>query len=228
MNLIWVMPAEGGRDVPHSSPHTIAVFAGGAPVRPALAIELGDVDYVIAADGGLHAAEQLGLQVNVLVGDLDSVDEAAIATATFEVDRHPRAKDQTDIVLALDRAAALGARRLIVVSGGGGRLDHQLGNLLVLASPDYAAIDVDAFVGSARVTVVRDERELSGGPGELVSLFAVGGPARGVTTVGLRYPLHDDLLEPTSSWGVSNEFVGDLASVRLSGGTLLAVQPGEP
>lgn len=211
----------------HFSPRTIAVIAGGAPVDPLLAPKPHDVDYVIAADGGLYAAQALGLQVDLLVGDLDSVDETAIADAPFEIDRHPRAKDQTDVVLALDRAAALEPRRLIVVSGGGGRLDHELGNLLVLASPAYATIEVEAVIGTARVAVIHTECQLAGTAGELISLFAVGGPARGVTTTGLRYPLRDDVLEPTSSWGVSNEFVGGPAAVRLSGGTLLAIQPGE-
>ena len=225
-NLTWVMPAEGGNDVP-SSPDTVVVVAGGAPVDPALRAHLDDVDYVIAADSGLHAAERLGLPTDVLVGDLDSVDESALGDAAFEIDRHPRAKDRTDIVLALDRARDLRPSRVIVISGGGGRLDHGLANLLVLASDDYAGMQVDAFVGDARVAVIRDRRDLAGPAGGLVSLFAVNGPAHGVTTTGLRYPLHGEVLAPLSSRGVSNEFVGGPAAVSLTSGVLLSIQPGE-
>jgi thiamine pyrophosphokinase len=213
--------------VPRPSPDTVAVFAGGGQVDPALRAELGDVDYVIAADSGLYAARRLGLQPDVLVGDLDSVDPVVLEDPAFEVDRHPRAKDRTDIVLALDRACELGPRRVIVVSGGGGRLDHEFANLLVLAAPAYAALQVDALVGTARLAVIRDRRELSGPSGRLISLFAVGGPARGVTTTGLRFPLRDEVLEQLSSRGVSNEFVGGPAQVSLRSGTLLSIQPGE-
>ena len=213
--------------MPPAAPDTVAVFAGGAPVAASVRAELGNVDYVIAADSGPHAAEDLGMSVDVLVGDLDSVDPAAVVSATFEVDRHPQAKDHTDIVLALDRARDLRPRRLIVVSGGGGRLDHAFANLLVLASPQYAAMQVDAFVGDARLAVIRDRRDLEGPPGRLISLFAVDGPARGVTTSGLRYPLRDEVLEPLSSRGVSNEFVGGPAQISLTVGTLLSIQPGE-
>jgi thiamine pyrophosphokinase len=221
--------ASGGRGtgVPPTRPDTVVVFAGGAPVDDSVRAELGHVDYVIAADSGLYAALRLGLRTDLLVGDLDSVDPAAVVTAQFDVERHPQAKDRTDIVLALDRARDLRPRRLIVVSGGGGRLDHAFANLLVLASPAYAAMQVDAFIGSARLAVVRDRRELSGPTGRLISLFAVGGPARGVTTAGLRYPLTDDVLEPLSSRGVSNEFLGGPAQVSLTSGTLLSIQPGE-
>jgi thiamine pyrophosphokinase len=205
----------------------VAVFAGGAPVDPSLRMRLDDVDYVIAADSGLYAAQRLGLEVDLLVGDLDSVDDSSIADAPFEIDRHPRAKDHTDIVLALDRARDLRPRRVVVVSGGGGRLDHAFGNLLVLASADYAAMQMDAFVGDARIAVIRDRRDLRGPERGLISLFAVDGPARGVTTSGLRYPLRDDVLEPLSSRGISNEFVGGTAAVTLRSGTLLSIQPGE-
>lgn len=213
--------------MPPPSPDTVAVLVGGAPVDPLLRAHLDDVDYVIAADSGLYAAEHLGLRTDLLVGDLDSVDAAAIVDAPFDIDRHPQAKDRTDIVLALDRARELGPRRLIVISGGGGRLDHAFGNLLVLASPDYAGMQVDAFIGHARLAVIRGRRDLSGPRGRLLSLFAIDGPARGVTTSGLRYPLGDAVLEPLSSRGVSNEFLGGPAVVSLTSGTLLSIQPGE-
>jgi thiamine pyrophosphokinase len=52
------------------------------------------------------------------------------------------------------------------------------------------------------------------------------GPAHGVSTTGLRYPLDDEDLEAASSRGVSNEWVAGVATVRLRTGVLLAVAPG--
>jgi thiamine pyrophosphokinase len=73
--------------------------------------------------------------------------------------------------------------------------------------------------------VVRREARLSGAPGAVCSLLAAGGPARGVRTTGLRYPLdHEDLL-PGSTRGLSNELAEPAATVSLEQGTLLAVQP---
>jgi thiamine pyrophosphokinase len=64
-------------------------------------------------------------------------------------------------------------------------------------------------------------------PGELVSLVAAGGVARGVSTDGLLYPLRGEDLEPGSSRGVSNEFTRTTATVSVAGGVILAIQPGE-
>lgn len=205
---------------------TVAVVAGGQALSPGLAARVGDVDYVIAADSGLHAAEGLGLTADLVVGDLDSVDPASLDRPGLEVERHPAAKDHTDIVLALDRACDLGAGRVVVVSGGGGRLDHALANLLVLASPRYEHMQVRALIGDAEIVVVRDHHRMQAPAGTVVSLFAVGGPALGVTTHGLRYPLDDEVLDALSSRGVSNEFVGGHAAVHVTQGVLLVIRPG--
>jgi thiamine pyrophosphokinase len=204
----------------------VAVVVGGEPVEPGLAHVLPSFDLVIAADSGLHAARSLGLTTDLLIGDLDSVDEALLDGADFAIERHPRAKDQTDIALALDRACDHGAHRVVVVSGGGGRLDHALANVLVLASPRYAAMAVEAHIGAARLAVVRGRHEMTDDTGATVSLFAVGGPAHGVSTEGLRYVLRDATLEPLSSLGVSNEFEGGPAAVSVREGVLLAIRPG--
>lgn len=213
------------------APVTVVVLAGGEPVAPALAAHVPPAVTVIAADSGLAAARRLGLEVDLLVGDLDSVDAddlAAAVAAGVAVERHPTAKDATDLELALDAAVARGADEVVVLGGAGGRLDHLLGGLLLLADERYRHLAVVAHVGPATVTVVRGHARLRGAPGELVSLLPVHGPARSVTTVGLRYPLVDEDLVPGATRGVSNELLTADAEVRLRAGVLLAVQPGQP
>jgi thiamine pyrophosphokinase len=205
---------------------TVVVFAGGDPVEGDLRVPQGA--RVVAADSGLHHAQDLGIPVDLVVGDLDSVhperlDRAVAGGATVE--RHPAEKDATDLELALHVAFGLGATDVVVVGVGGGRLDHFLANVLLLASDDFSALRLSAHVGRALVTVVRRETELHGAPGDLLTLLPVGGAARGVRTKGLRYALtHEDLPDGTSR-GVSNEFLEPVATVDLDRGVLLAVQP---
>lgn len=211
-----------------STTHAI-VLTGGDPVSATLAGRLPRAARVIAADSGLAAAAGLGLTVDLVVGDLDSVDAATLEAAVdagTEVERHPPAKDRTDIAIALDAAVRHGARRVTVVGGHGGRLDHHLANTLLLASDRYAELDVDAFMGSAHLHVVRDRVTLAGVPGELVSLLPLHGPVRGITTTGLLYPLEGEDLLPGSTRGVSNELTGTAATVSVDAGPLLTVQPG--
>ena len=113
--------------------------------------------------------------------------------------------------------------RVAVVTGGGRGLGRAYA--LLLASPAFADVDVQALVGGARVTVVRHATRLAGARGELCSLLAVGGPARGVRTTGLLYPLDGEDLVPGSTRGLSNELVEPVATVSIEHGTVLAVLP---
>ena len=207
----------------------VVVFTGGDPVDASLRARLPEGAFVIAADSGAEHAAALGCAVDLAVGDFDSVDPAtleALAARGARIERHPEAKDATDLELGLAAAAAEGATRIIVVGGHGGRLDHFLANALVLTSATFAGMQVEALVGPARLVVVTTYAELYGEPGDLVSLLPVGGPALGVRTTGLLYPLRGERLLPGTTRGVSNELAATLASVEVEAGTVLAVQPG--
>ena len=82
---------------------TILIFAGGDPLRPELAQELPIADMVVAADSGYEAAIDLGFRVDVLVGDLDSIQTSPLPGHVI-VERHSADKDQTDLDLALELA----------------------------------------------------------------------------------------------------------------------------
>ncbi len=210
-------------------PETVVVFAGGPAPDPRVAALVPRDARLVGADSGAEHALALGLRVELVVGDLDSIDAAALAElegAGARVERHPVDKDASDLELALGAALSLGPRRVLVVGGAGGRLDQLLGELLLLGGAAYAAVELDALLGAATVHVVRSERSFDGAVGELVTLLALHGPAYGVETEGLAYPLRGETLEPGSSRGLSNRFAAARATVRLEGGVVLAVRPG--
>jgi thiamine pyrophosphokinase len=158
----------------------------------------------------------------------------AARRAGVHIERHPTDKDATDLELGLARAVELGATRVVVVGMAGGRLDHLLANVAVLGSPSWPAVTIEARLGDARVHVVRGrsgapgppgELTLLGRPGQVVTLLALHGPASGVCTSGLRYPLADATLPPGSTRGVSNEFVASSAVVEVASGVLLVIVP---
>jgi thiamine pyrophosphokinase len=224
--------SDGDQDPPPSRPGpTVIVFTGGDPMRREVAPLLPDDAFVIAADSGLHTALAMKRSVDVVIGDFDSVTAEALAAATTAgatVERHPVAKDQTDLELALERALERTPARIVVVGGHGGRLDHFLANALLLASPRYAAVAMQAYMGDGLVHVVRDVVDLRGHQADPLTLLPVHGPAHDVVTDGLRFPLRGESLHPGSTRGVSNEFVSTHASVRVGDGVLLAVAPRLP
>jgi thiamine pyrophosphokinase len=213
------------------SSRTVVVVTGGDALAPGQLPPLPDGALVVAADSGVDRAHALGLTVDVAVGDFDSVSGAGLARAEAggaAVDRHPEAKDATDLELALEAALGQGPERVIVLGGHGGRLDHLMANALLLAAPALAEVDVTAQMGAARVDVVRPRRalELVGQAGDLVSLLPVHGPALAVRTEGLLYPLVDEDLPVGTTRGVSNELAAARGAVSLREGVLLAVRPG--
>jgi len=197
---------------------TVLVVASGPDVPRDVVSP--DAVAVIAADGGAAA----GYVVDLAVGDFDSLPPELLG-AMPRVERHPPAKDATDLELALDAALRFEPERILVVGSAGGRLDHLLGSLLLLAADAYAGVEVDAQLGRAAVHVVRGERRLRGRVGELVSLFALHGPATGVVTDGLAYPLRGETLPPGTSRGTSNVFVAEEALVSVGGGVVVALRP---
>jgi thiamine pyrophosphokinase len=222
------MPAEG--DVSTSTPAVIVV-AHGDDVPLTVRDQLPVGAPVIAADSGIDLAHRLGLRVDVAVGDFDSVSASGLDRAAAEgarIERHPEAKDKTDLELALDEARALGARRVVVIGGAGGRLDHLLAGALLLASPRYAELRITAHLGESHLHVVRPAQPctVEGAAGELVTLLPVGGAAQGVRTEGLVYPLRGEDLAPGTTRGVSNVLLGTTAQISITGGTLLCVLPG--
>jgi thiamine pyrophosphokinase len=210
---------------------TVVVIAGGERA-PAVAPSLPAGAVVVAADSGVDFALALGLSVDVAIGDFDSVSPAGlerVRNSGARIDAHPAAKDMTDLELAMDEALRMGATDIVALGVGGGRLDHLLANLLVLASPRFAACRITAYAGPARAHVVHEGASVSleGVLGEVVTLVPVGGPAQGITTGGLEFPLCGEGLAPGTSRGVSNVVVASPITVGLDGGTLLVVFPGE-
>ncbi len=187
-----------------------------------------DGDLIIGADGGAARALAWGLVPGVVVGDLDSLTEEEQQELQAHGCRfivHPRAKDETDLELALSYAAHQGAREIVVIGALGGRLDHLLANVLLLALPELEGVSVRIVDGRQEARLIRggEAVTLSGQPGDLVSLLPVGGDARGVTTAGLAWPLAGETLRFGFSRGVSNEMTGPVARVEVEEGYLLVV-----
>lgn len=209
-------------------PTTAIVLAGGDTVDPDVVEDLPNDGFIVAADSGLDQALGLGLEVDLLIGDMDSVSpEALTAYRGVPSELHPTDKDHTDLELALRAAMRLGVTRIIIVGGAGGRLDHFLANALLVSSTDFSDVDVEWLTGNARLHVVHGTTRLHCAPGRHVSLLAVHGRARGISTEGLRWELKNEDLEPGATRGVSNIFEKPVATITVREGTLLAIMTGD-
>ena len=189
---------------------------------------IGVEDYVIAADGGLVHTQKLGITPRAIIGDFDSLGYVPEGSTVFPVE-----KDDTDSMLAVKRALALGYRRFLLYGAmDGKRLDHTVANFQTLGylashggfgflvGRDYIAC---AFHGGT----LRFDAGMKGD----FSLFCMGADAENVTIRGLYYETDGVRLTADFPLGVSNHFTGHEAEISLSSGTLLALwqtQPGLP
>ncbi len=214
----------------------IVIVRGGPAPDPRVLLHLAPDAFVIAADSGFEHAVELGLVVDVVVGDLDSIGAGALRELNalgIPVVRYPTDKEATDLELALElaltRSADAPARAVTVIGGAGwdDRFDHVAGQIGLLASPRWKTLHVTAFLGTASVQPVHGGGRvgLSGAVGRVVSIVPVGGHAHGVRTEGLRFPLHDETLDVFATRGVSNEFASDAALVSLTRGVVLVIVP---
>jgi thiamine pyrophosphokinase len=208
---------------------TAIVVLGGTPPTRSIKQHLPEHHLVIAADSGLHGAVDLGLRVNVVIGDMDSVDRALLAAVEAHgvtVTQVPHDKDQTDAELALLAAVDMGASRIVVITKGGGRLDHELGVLAVLQHPKLRSCSVTALWDNAMMHLIHGPSAVTirGTVGSIIGLVAVGGVAEGISTAGLKWSLNAESLTPHSSRGVSNQMEHETATISVQVGSLFVIQ----
>lgn len=218
-----------------SSERHIVVISGAAALADHVVGSIPAAALVFAADGGLDHALAAGLRPTLLVGDLDSVGDDALAWATTnaEVIRHPPDKDATDTELALAIAADRTSSRITLV-GGGDRLDHSIAAIGALGAPALGGVDrLDGWWDGDHLEVVHGPggRNLHVRAGSTLSLLALHGRCGGVSVAGTRWTLDRVDLDPAVGRGVSNVAVGDTVIVALESGVLTVFDdplPGTP
>jgi len=181
---------------------------------------------LFCADGGARAALSLGLRPDVVVGDLDSLDDAQqaqLAALGCRLAVYPVAKDWTDLELALKLAMEEGATEVVILGALGGRLDQELANIMLLLLPELDNISVRIVDERQEMFVTRTEATIAGQPGDIVSLIPWGGDVMGIITEGLMYPLRDEPLLAGPARGISNVMMGQVARVTLRSGALLVI-----
>jgi thiamine pyrophosphokinase len=220
---------------------TLILADGDAPTRPELDAAWpgwdAGVDYVIAADGGARHAVGLGVDIDLWVGDGDSIDPSALAELEARgvpVERSPSDKDESDTELAILAALRRDADGGLVIVGalGGPRVDHTLANIGLLAMPELGGRAVTIVDAGSRMGLIRApgpageavDCRLPGRPGDLVSLLPLGTGVEGVTTRGLAYPLIDEPLPPGRARGLSNVRTAAEVGIVVRRGLLLVVE----
>jgi len=189
-----------------------------------------DVALVIAADGGARHATPLGLRLHQVIGDFDSLSAADIdelEAAGVTVTRFPTNKDATDTELALLAALDAGAAEITLLCTWGGRSDHAIGTLALLAHPRCGAATVAILDGQTRTQLLRSGAELTlrGAVGRIISITPWGSDAI-VSATGVRWTLDSALLVAGSTRGISNVATAAETFIAVHDGAVLVSEGG--
>lgn len=200
----------------------ICYIVGAMSLTPDLRPYPRSGDYVIAADRGFDSLMAYGVTPDLAVGDFDSLGHRPSHPNVIQL---PVEKDDTDMLFAMRKGLELGYRRFILLGGVGGRLEHTLGNLQLL---DWLTCQGgQGFLAGEKTaaTCIRDGQRILFPPSMsgYLSVFCNSGTAQGVTLHGLKYPLDRYTLSGALPIGVSNQFMGEDASVTAEQGSLLLI-----
>lgn len=193
------------------------MVGGGALGAGDLAEALDLAPHLVAADGGAQAALDLGYAPRAVIGDLDSLSDAARARLGPDAVFPIHEQDSTDFDKAL---RSINAPVVLGVGFLGGRLDHQLAafnTLVTRADPPCILIGEEEIV-----LHVPDRITLELEPGDVVSLF----PMAQVTgrSEGLEWPIDGLVLAPDGRVGTSNRATGSV-SLQMDGPGMLLIAP---
>lgn len=198
----------------------LIVLGGDAPDAALLAREKQKADFTIAADSGMDAFDAAGLEPDLLVGDMDSIDHVVLERYRGSEERLSCIKDDTDGVHALDVALKRGADEISILGALGGRLDHALGNLMLLVRAHERGAEAEILADGVRIVRVNGRETLCHAQGDTVSILPLG-QAKGVTLTGLYYPLTDKTLESDYPLGISNVVTEEEAIIQVKDGDLI-------
>lgn len=192
------------------------IVTGGYLNLEKVSVTSEDFDFILAADSGYLTAQKLNVSPDIILGDFDSSPKP---DTYAELILAPAEKDETDTMLACTAAIERGATELLILGGTGGRVDHFLSNLFLLESLCDRGIHALISDGENSICVLQNESRSVSNRGGYFSVFALDTCI--VTLLGCKYPLTDYTLTRANAFAVSNEVVGDTATVIVKGKAVL-------
>lgn len=181
--------------------------------------QIDNSDIIICADSGYNHAVKMGICVNAVVGDFDSLGDPPSGVAAF---RYPARKDLTDTEIAIAHARGMGIKDFLLLAATGNRQDHTLANILMLRECMERGENAVIMDEHNKIMVTDSNISLHEPPGSIVSLIPLT-DCFGVTTTNLEYPLCGAGLRVGRGLGVSNIVIGDYAHISLQNGVLLVI-----
>lgn len=199
------------------------IIGGGDCTADILKAHITLNDYVICADGGYDTAIISDIIPDLLIGDFDSINAIPENVSRITL---PVEKDVTDSVAAFNEGIKQGYNDFLLFGGTGGRCEHTLANISLMANASRNGIDF-TIIDEKHIfrSITNSSVKIKNKENQQISIFAYGNIADGVTLKGLYYPLNDYSLDPfDGALGTSNHIVDEYGEITVKNGTLVIIE----
>lgn len=205
---------------------TALIVGNGEEVHKSI-IENLKYDYVICADGGLEKVKNYGITPDIIIGDFDSV--ALNVLKQYEnkipVEKFPSEKDFTDMELAVEFAVSKGYNNIILTGASGTRLDHTLGNILLMEKYYKDGVNISIIDNNNEIKIISDNAELfiEYKEGYYISIIPVTEYIQGLYLEGFKYNLDNVNVQRGSTLCISNQIKDNKGRITLRKGTAIVI-----
>ena len=204
-----------------------ALIVGNGDETAKRIIENIKYDYLICADGGLEKVSNYGIIPDIIIGDFDSV--ASNVLKQYEnripIEKFPSEKDFTDMELAVELAVSKGYKNIILTGASGSRLDHTLGNILLMEKYFKDGVNISIIDNNNEMKIISDNSELfiEYKEGYFISIIPITEFIQGLCLEGFKYNLDNVDVERGSTLCISNQIKDNKGKITLQKGRAIVI-----
>ena len=194
-------------------------------------------DFVICADSGLEVAQNCGIKVDFLLGDMDSLDKTLLEKVDTSVCKQvfPKDKDFSDTELAFVHAKQIPHNKIFLIGGSGGRVDHFIALLSlfkcekkynsVMAFPDFWLTEENLIVFCKKNSIFQISGLEQSDNVSVFSLFENNFFKPKIFSSGLKWKLEN--VNWKNQWSLSNRISenSSFVEINVKRGNFLLILP---
>ncbi|MFY7735030.1 MAG: thiamine diphosphokinase [Bacteroidia bacterium] len=180
---------------------------------------------VMVLDGAIHSVLELGIKIDVVLGDFDKTEnwEELLANQQPVEVVHTPDQNKTDLEKGLDYLIAKGHKAVNILWATGKRADHAINNLSTLVK----------YKNQITIVMLDDHSRIFNLPTHFTKWYPANnnisliplGSVYGLTTKGLEYNLNNEVLHLGQRTSSSNKTQEDgLVTIHFESGNLLLME----
>jgi len=196
------------------------IFTGGlGPKADRVKAVIEEAEITVAADSGWDLAVSMDVVPDYYIGDMDSITDHEGLKALTDERRmiHPVDKDYSDTELSIKFLEERNYRDIVLIGGGGGRIDHLLALTSLFSRTEKPA---EWYTAAEHIIYTDENFTFPCKTGQTLSFFSATGDKASVTTRGAKWELNDFKLDAVN-YSLSNTAVGTRVEVKVHFGAVL-------